>query len=225
LALAGGPLAALVALSSLVLYVVVYTPLKRVTSANTLVGAVPGALPPVVGWAAAGDGLSIGAFALFAILYLWQLPHFLAIASLYRDDYAAAGMPMLPVVDRGGAVVGRQAVLYAAYLLVASIGPWWLGLAGGGYLVAAVGLGLCYLLASGLLLLAPSPRAARRVFACSLIYLAGAFAALWLDAIRGHCSNTGLADRVSVVRRLSSAPSVVPSDRVPVGVRTEPHAP
>ncbi|MEE8217874.1 MAG: heme o synthase, partial [Vicinamibacteria bacterium] len=97
-----GPLAAAVAVATLVSYLAVYTPLKRRTPLATLVGAVPGALPPVIGWAAAQGSLDGGAFVLFAILFLWQIPHFLAIAWLYRDDYARGGLPMLPVVDREG---------------------------------------------------------------------------------------------------------------------------
>ena len=107
----------LLALATLVVYLVVYTPMKRRSPLATLVGAVPGALPPLIGWAAAHGGISIGGVALFAIVFLWQIPHFMAIAWLYRDDYAKAGFPMLPVIEPDGRRTGRQAVVYAAALL------------------------------------------------------------------------------------------------------------
>ncbi|HSD65378.1 MAG TPA: heme o synthase, partial [Vicinamibacteria bacterium] len=112
-----GPLAAAVAFVTWATYLFAYTPLKRRTPLATLVGAVPGALPPVIGWAAARGRLEPGAFILFAILFLWQIPHFLAIAWLYRDDYARGGFPMLPVVDREGRFTARQAVVHSLALL------------------------------------------------------------------------------------------------------------
>jgi heme o synthase len=123
LALAANALSAMVALLTLASYVVVYTPLKRVTSFATVVGAIPGALPPVIGWAAAQDALSRGAWILFAIVFLWQLPHFLAIAWIYREDYARAGFPMLSVIEPDGRSTARQSVIYAAALLPVSLGP------------------------------------------------------------------------------------------------------
>ena len=120
-----GPLAAAVALATWASYLFAYTPLKRRTPLATLVGAVPGALPPVIGWAAARGRLDAGAFILFAILFLWQIPHFLAIAWLYRDDYARAGFPMLPVLDREGTFAGRQAVVHSLALLLVSWRPSW----------------------------------------------------------------------------------------------------
>ena len=104
-------------------YLFLYTPLKPRTSLSTVVGALPGALPPVIGWAAAAARLDPGAFVLFAILFLWQIPHFLAIAWIYREDYARGGLPMLPVLDPEGRITGRQAVANALALLVVSLTP------------------------------------------------------------------------------------------------------
>ena len=104
-------------------YAVVYTPLKRYSSFSTVIGAIPGALPPVIGWAAALDELSHGAWVLFGIVFLWQLPHFLAIAWIYREDYARAGFPMLPVIEPDGRSTARQAVIYALALLPVSLAP------------------------------------------------------------------------------------------------------
>ena len=122
-------------------YVFVYTPLKRVTTLNTLVGAVPGALPPVIGWAAARGTVGIEAGALFAILFCWQMPHFLAIAWMYREDYARGGFVMLTHQDEHGAATGRQAVNYSFALLLVSLLPSLLGIAGREYFVGAFLLG------------------------------------------------------------------------------------
>ena len=126
-------------------YLFIYTPLKRVTTLNTIVGAVPGALPPLMGWVAARNEISIGGWALFAILFFWQLPHFLAIAWIYRDQYARAGFVMLPVVDPDGTRTGRQAVSHTLGLLPVSLGPFLLHLAGPVYLFGALILGLVFL--------------------------------------------------------------------------------
>ena len=123
LAARAGMLAALLAAATLIVYLVVYTPMKRRSSLSTLVGAVPGALPPLIGWTASHGSLSSGGAALFAIVFLWQIPHFMAIAWMYRADYAKAGFPMLPVIEPEGRRAGRQAVLYAAALLPASLVP------------------------------------------------------------------------------------------------------
>ena len=133
----------IVALATLLSYVAIYTPLKRVSSLATVVGAVPGALPPLIGWAAARGTLAEPApWALFLIMFLWQLPHFLAIAWMYRADYAQAGMPMLPVVDGDGALTGRQTVLWAGTLLPISQLPYLLGLTNAAYAIGALVLGL-----------------------------------------------------------------------------------
>ncbi|HEX9189053.1 MAG TPA: heme o synthase [Vicinamibacteria bacterium] len=166
-----GPLATAVALVTWLSYLFAYTPLKRRTPLATIVGAVPGALPPVIGWAAAGDGLGPGAFILFAILFLWQIPHFLAIAWLYRDDYARAGFPMLPVLDREGSFTARQAVLHSLALLLVSLAPPVAGLAGGAYAAGALVLGVGLTLFALRLARARDLVAARGLFLASVLYL------------------------------------------------------
>jgi protoheme IX farnesyltransferase len=181
LAWLAGPLAALVALVTWASYLFLYTPLKPRTSLSTVVGAFPGALPPVIGWAAARGALDPGAFVLFAILFLWQIPHFLAIAWIYRDDYARGGMPMLPVLDPEGRITGRQAVANSLALLVVSLTPTAAGLVGPVYLAGAIVLGLGFsavaLWAAG----ARTLRAARFLFLASLVYLPLLCALLLLD--------------------------------------------
>ena len=166
-----GPLAAAVAAFTLASYLAVYTPLKRVTPFSTLVGAVPGALPPVIGWAAARGTLDGGAFILFAILFLWQIPHFLAIAWLYRDDYARAGFPMLPVLDREGGFTARQAVVHSLALLIASLAAAAAGLGGAWYLGGAFVLGAGLTLFALRLVSARDLAAARGLFLASVLYL------------------------------------------------------
>ena len=123
LALFANPLAAGLAATTIIFYILIYTPLKRVTTLNTIIGAVPGALPPLIGWTAARGSINAEGLTLFAILFLWQMPHFLAIAWLYREDYAQAGFKMLSEDDESGAVTGRQAFLYALALLAVSLLP------------------------------------------------------------------------------------------------------
>ena len=123
LALFANLLAALLAAATIVFYILVYTPLKRVTTLNTIIGAVPGALPPLIGWAAARGSINAEGLTLFAIVFLWQMPHFLAIAWLYRADYARAGFKMLSEHDETGALTGRQAFIYALALLAVSLLP------------------------------------------------------------------------------------------------------
>jgi protoheme IX farnesyltransferase len=129
------------ALMTLVIYVNIYTPLKRLSPLCTLVGAIPGALPPVIGWTAASGMLSLEAWVLFAILFLWQLPHFLAIAWVHRDDYRRAGFRMLSVVDPTGQSTARQMIIYGSALLVTSLFPTVLGVTGSWYFLAALGMG------------------------------------------------------------------------------------
>lgn len=176
------PLSAAVALATLVSYAAIYTPLKLRSSFATVIGAVPGALPPVIGWAAATDTLSREAWILFGILFLWQLPHFLAIAWMYKDDYARAGFPMLPVIEPDGRSTARQSVLYAAALLPLSLAPTLVGMTTTTYFVAAFVLTLAFV---GLTLRFAQTRAvadARRVFFGSILYLP----LLWMLMIAGR---------------------------------------
>ncbi len=165
------PLVALVTLATTILYLFAYTPLKRRTPLCTLVGAVAGALPPVAGWAAARGDVAPGAWVLFAILFLWQLPHTLALARLYRDDYARAGVRVLPVVDPDGASTERQVVLSCVALVSVSLLPAVAGWTGPIYLAGALVLGLAFSAVGVEQALVPSPRAARHVLLASLIYL------------------------------------------------------
>jgi protoheme IX farnesyltransferase len=171
LALGANLLSAAVAFATMASYVVVYTPLKRLSSFSTVIGAIPGALPPVIGWAAALDELSQGAWVLFGIVFLWQLPHFLAIAWIYREDYARAGFPMMPVIEPDGRSTARQAVIYSLALVPLSLAPTLVGMAGPIYFTGALVLTLVF---AGLALKFATTRSipdARRLFFGSIIYL------------------------------------------------------
>jgi protoheme IX farnesyltransferase len=183
LTLAVNALTALLGAATLAAYVFVYTPLKRVTSLATVIGAIPGATPPMMGWAGARGEVELGAWVLFALLFLWQLPHFLAIAWLYRADYERAGMPMLSVVDPEGGRVGRQALLYAAALLPVSLMPSALGLAGGFYALGALLLGLGFVGTSGAFAFDRTPLSARRLLLFSVLYLPAVLVVLMLDRV------------------------------------------
>jgi protoheme IX farnesyltransferase len=176
-----GKVAALLALSTIVVYLVVYTPLKRRSSLSTLVGAVPGALPPLIGWAASTGSVSAGGWSLFAIVFLWQIPHFMAIAWLYRDDYRRAGFPMLPVVEPDGRRTGRQAVVYAAALLPVSLAPSMVGVSGQLYFWLAIALGLGLVALAARFAARRSDRSARALFYGSITYLPLLWAAMVLD--------------------------------------------
>jgi protoheme IX farnesyltransferase len=177
------PLAAAVAAATLVSYVFVYTPLKRRTSLSTLVGAVPGALPPVIGWAAATGTISMPAVVLFGIVFLWQMPHFLAIAWLYRDDYEHAGIPLLPVVEPDGRRTGQQALLYAAALWPVSLLPAVMGIAGAPYSVVATVLGSGLIALSARFARERTTQTARRLFLYSITYLPLLWGALVVDRV------------------------------------------
>ena len=165
------PLTGMLAALTIGIYLFVYTPLKRRTTLNPLVGAVPGALPPMIGWAAARGTLGVQAWALFAILFCWQMPHFLAIAWMYREDYARGGFVMLPNVDADGRGTGRQAVNYSFALLLVSLTPTLLGFAGRGYFFGAFVLGAGMIFCAARLQLAPGRTHARQLFFASIIYL------------------------------------------------------
>lgn len=164
-------LSALIALATLVIYAVVYTPSKPLTSFSTVIGAIPGALPPMIGWAAVRDSLSQGAWVLFGIVFLWQLPHFLAIAWMYREDYARAGYPMLPVIEPDGRSTARQAVLYTAALLPLSLAPTLIGMAGTLYFAGALALTLLFLALAVRFAFTRAAIDARRLFFGSILYL------------------------------------------------------
>jgi protoheme IX farnesyltransferase len=175
------PLAALVAAFTILSYVFIYTPLKRKTTLNTLIGAVPGALPPLIGWSAVRGSFDLEIGTVFVVLFLWQIPHFLAIAWIYREDYGRAGLCMLPVVDRDGGMSGRQMVGYCLALLPASLMPLLLGRAGMLYLVGAIVLGAGFLGFAVAFWRVRSLARARGVLRASLIYLPALLALLVID--------------------------------------------
>ncbi len=164
-------LSAGLALATLVVYLMVYTPMKRRTSLATLVGAVPGALPALIGWTASHGSIDMGGATLFSIVFLWQIPHFMAIAWLYRDDYGKAGFPMLPVVEPEGRRAGRQAVVYAAALVPVSLAPTLVGLSGTVYFAAALVLGLALFVLAVRFARSRSEASARALFFGSITYL------------------------------------------------------
>ena len=174
-------LTALLAAVTLATYVLAYTPLKRVTSLCTLVGAVPGAIPPMMGWAAARGSLGREAWALFAVLFLWQLPHFLSIAWIYREDYARGGFPMLPVTDPGGESTARQTVAYAAALVPATLLAGAFAAAGERYLWSALALGGIFVACTIAFALKRSVKAARLVFLASVLSLPAVLGLMVLD--------------------------------------------
>lgn len=173
--------AGLLAAVTLLSYVGLYTPLKRVTSLCTLVGAVPGALPPLIGWAAADGRLTFDAWVLFAILFLWQLPHFLSLAWVYREEYARAGFKMLPVVDPDGASTARQMVLYGLALLPTSLLLTVLHVTGPVYFIGTLGIGVWFLGMTMLTARRRSPALALRSFFASIGYLPLVLALMLLD--------------------------------------------
>jgi len=156
---------------ALISYVLVYTPLKRVTPLNTLIGAIPGALPPLMGWTAARGEMGAGGLGLFGILFLWQIPHFMAIAWLYREQYAKAGFRMLPVVDPEGRATGWIAFVSSVALLVTSLVPMWVGVAGLAYGGGALALGILFAWATWRFTMDLDRQRARMVFFASIIYL------------------------------------------------------
>lgn len=163
--------AAILAFITIAIYVLVYTPMKRVSSLNTLVGAIPGALPPLIGWVAARGQYSLEGGLLFAILWFWQMPHFLAIAWMYRDDYAGAGFVMLPGEDPTGFATGRQAFLYSVCLLMASLVPALMGFNAVWYFFGALALGLAFCAVAAKFLWRRDRPSARQLFFASILYL------------------------------------------------------
>lgn len=184
LALAVNLLTSLIGAATLLSYVFVYTPLKRITWLNTAVGAIPGALPPLMGWTAARNEMTREGWALFAILAFWQIPHFLAIAWMYREDYARAGFKMLPIVDPDGQRTGRQAVSHTLGLLTISLAPFVFKITGPVYLVGAVLLGLAFLGYAIQFARNVSVPRARQLFFVSILYLPLLLAVMVLDKIK-----------------------------------------
>jgi protoheme IX farnesyltransferase len=183
LALGVNAAAATVAAATLISYVLVYTPLKARTSLATLVGAIPGALPPVIGWTAATGRISLPALVLFGIVFFWQMPHFLAIAWLFREDYAAAGIPLLPVLEPDGRRTGQQALMYTAALWPVSLLPAVVGLAGVPYAIVATVLGVLFVWLALRFARDRSMRNARALFLFSITYLPILLGALVADRL------------------------------------------
>jgi protoheme IX farnesyltransferase len=174
-------LSALLSLTALLLYALVYTPLKRLSTLNTFVGAIPGAMPPLLGYAAIAGAPASWGWSLFAVFFCWQFPHFMAIAWLHREDYARAGMKMLPAMPDNASAAGRQALLYAVTLLPVSLLPAAHGEAGAVYAFAALALGLAYSAFALLFALQETPRRARLLLLASLVYVPLLLAAILLD--------------------------------------------
>jgi protoheme IX farnesyltransferase len=177
-------LSSIVALVTTASYILFYTPLKLRTSLSTIAGALPGALPAVIGWAAATNTLSIEGWVLFGIVFMWQMPHFLAIAWMYRDEYARAGIPLLPVIQPDGRSTGRQAVLYTAGLVPLTLLPTLIGLASPYYLAGAVVLGAILMVLSIEFAFTRTTDAARRLFLGSILYLPILWGLLVWDHVR-----------------------------------------
>ena len=174
-------LSALLGLATLASYLFVYTPLKTKTTLSTVFGAFPGAMPPFIGWVAARGQIGVEAWILFAILFLWQFPHFLAIAWMYRDDYARAGIKMLPVVEPEGRVTGQQIITYTVLLVPVSLLPAAVGIAGPVYLVGATVLGIGFLFFSVKAALVRTTWQARKLLLASVLYLPALFALMVLN--------------------------------------------
>jgi protoheme IX farnesyltransferase len=175
-------LSAFLVLLTAFLYVLVYTPLKKMTWLNTPIGAIPGALPPMAGWAASADELSAGAWVLFLILFIWQHPHFYSIAWMYREDYRQAGFKMLSVVDPTGKRIFNQAILFSVVLIPVSMSLTWLGVTGSFYMFGAIVAGAAMLASSVLFWNARTVQAARRVLLASVLYLPALLALIIIDA-------------------------------------------
>ena len=174
---------AIIAASTLLSYVLIYTPLKRITVWNTVVGAIPGALPPLIGWCAARGEITLEGLSLFAILFVWQLPHFFAIAWLYRDDYAAGGMRMLPIVDPDGRVTAQAMIGLCVLLIPVSMGPALLQMTGQLFLVCSVLLSVYFLVCAMEFRRNRTRENARYVLKASLYYLGGLMLLLLVDGV------------------------------------------
>jgi len=177
------PLTALLGVAALAGYVFVYTPLKRVSSLATIIGAIPGAIPPMMGWSAVRGELDLAAWGLFGLLFFWQMPHFLAIAWLCREDYARGGFPLLTVNDPDGIRTARQAVLWGAALVPVSLLPSVFGLMGGVYFIGALLLGLVYLGFGLSFARARTTSGARWLMLASIFYFPAVLLVMLLDRV------------------------------------------
>ena len=171
-------------IATLFTYLFVYTPLKQKTWWSTTIGAFPGAMPPLIGFAGAADKLTAEAWVLGAILFLWQFPHFYAIAWMYREDYSRAGIQMLPVVEPDGESTARQILIYSVLLIPISLLPRWLGMTGEVYLIGALALGLWFLYSGVRVSLDRTKLRARNVLLTSVVYLPVLYALMVLDPVR-----------------------------------------
>ena len=185
LALTVNALTAVLGVTTLLLYLFLYTPLKRITPLNTLVGAIPGALPPLMGWTAARGSLEAGGWSLFAILACWQVPHFLAIAWLYREDYARAGFAMLSVSDAEGRCTSSLALWHTLGLVPVTLLPFALSHVGTSYLIGALGLGLVFAWTAFRFWWDVNSTGARRLFRVSVLYLPLLLALMVMDKVKG----------------------------------------
>lgn len=174
-------LTAILGLIVIVGYVFLYTPLKTRTTASTAIGAIPGAMPPLMGWTASANDITLGAWFLFALLFLWQFPHFLAIAWMYKEQYAKAGIKMLPVIEKDGKVTAQQIVLFTVMLLPISLAPFFVGFSGLIYLIGAIVLGIWFLIVAVQTAKAKSVEKARKLLLVSVLYLPVIFALMVLN--------------------------------------------
>lgn len=181
LAVTVNPLSAVLGFATLASYLFIYTPLKLRTTLSTVLGAFPGAMPPFIGWVAARGEVTIEAWVLFAILFLWQFPHFLAIAWMYREDYARAGIKMLPVVEPEGRVTGQQIVVYTLLLIPVSLLPVLVNLAGSVYLIGASAIGVVFLYYGVRAAVARTTWQARKLLLASVLYLPILFALMVMN--------------------------------------------
>jgi heme o synthase len=169
-------LTAFLGLTVIIGYVLLYTPLKTRTTISTAIGAIPGAMPPLMGWTSASGKIDLGAWILFAILFLWQFPHFLAIATMYKDEYAKAGIKMLPAVEKDGRITAQQIVLFTILLVPVSLAPFFIGLSGIYYLAGASLLGIWFLWTSIEAARAKTAEKSRKLLLVSVLYLPVIFA-------------------------------------------------
>ena len=175
------PITALLGVTVIVGYVLMYTPLKPVTSASTAIGAIPGAMPPLMGWTSAANEITLGAWILFVFLFLWQFPHFFAIAWMYKDQYANAGIKMLPVVDPDGRITARQIVMFSIMMVAVSVAPFFFGLTGWVFPIVTSLLGVWFMWHSVRAAKAKNPELSRKLLFATVIYLPLVFLAMVFD--------------------------------------------